>query len=274
MFYLSRVGLHHWEEPPISGERGSGAVFFSGCTLRCVYCQNYKISRSKCGIAVEQKTLIDLMLYLQKTGAHNINLVSPSLYISSLPKVLKDAKKAGLTIPVVYNTHAYETVESLKRLEGLVDIYLPDFKYSDDELAYNYSKAKNYSAVARRAISEMRRQQPKDLFDESGIMKKGVIIRHLVLPGGIENSEGAFKKIAGIDKSLYVSVMSQYFPSAEARNIENLNRRVTEDEYSAAISSFFDAGLSNGFMQEPGSAIEYYVPDFDLSQLKQIIDNL
>ena len=271
MFKIARVGLHHYEEPVISGKKGSGTVFFSGCTLKCVFCQNYEISRGEKGIEISDGELVDLFFYLKEQGAHNINLVSPSLYVSLLPNALKKAKEQGLDIPFVYNTSAYESVESLKKLEGLVDVYLPDYKYADDSLAWKLSRAKNYDEIAYKAISEMKRQQPINIV-KCSLIKKGVIIRHLVLPGEAENTKAVFKRIASINLDSVVSVMAQYFP-VPAVSGTSIDRRLTQNEYDDAIDAFFDAGLKNGYTQELGSATEEYVPDFDLDELQAVLDD-
>lgn len=271
MYKIARVGLHHFEEPCLSGERGSGAIFFSGCNLRCLFCQNFEISHGGKGLEVSEKQLISLMLYLQDSGAHNINLVTPSNYTNLLKDTLKIAK-SQLKIPIVWNSSGYETVQNLKKLDGLVDIYLPDFKYSDDDLAWEYSHAKGYRKVAFDAISEMRRQQPDDVFGDDGMMQKGVIVRHLVLPGALENTKGVLQDISSIDDTMYVSLMGQYFPTPNVENHPILSRRITEDEYDQAMQAFFDAGLQNGFSQELDSATEEYVPDFDLQALQEILN--
>ena len=270
MYKIARVGLHHFEEPCLSGERGSGTIFFSGCNLRCLFCQNFEISHGGKGLEVSEKQLVSLMLYLQDSGAHNINLVTPSNYTNLLKDTLKIAK-SQLKIPIVWNSSGYETVQNLKKLDGLVDIYLPDFKYSDDDLAWEYSHAKGYRKVAFDAISEMRRQQPADVFDGDGMMQKGVIVRHLVLPGALENTKGVLQYISSIDDTMYVSLMGQYFPTPNVENHPILSRRITEDEYDQAMQAFFDAGLQNGFSQELDSATEEYVPDFDLDALQEIL---
>lgn len=271
MYKIARVGLHHFEEPCLSGERGSGTIFFSGCNLRCLFCQNFEISHGGKGLEVSEKQLVSLMLYLQDSGAHNINLVTPSNYTNLLKDTLKIAKPQ-LKIPIVWNSSGYETVQNLKKLDGLVDIYLPDFKYSDDDLAWQYSHAKGYRKVAFDAISEMRRQQPADVFDGDGMMQKGVIVRHLVLPGALENTKGVLQDISSIDDTMYVSLMGQYFPTPNVENHPILSRRITEDEYDQATQAFFDAGLQNGFSQELDSATEEYVPDFDLQALQEILN--
>lgn len=270
MYKIARVGLHHFEEPCLSGERGSGTIFFSGCNLRCLFCQNFEISHGEKGLEVSEKQLVSLMLYLQDSGAHNINLVTPSNYTNLLKDTLKIVK-SQLKIPIVWNSSGYETVQNLKKLDGLVDIYLPDFKYSNDDLAWEYSHAKGYRKIAFDAISEMRRQQPDDVFGDDGMMQKGVIVRHLVLPGALENTKGVLQDISSIDDTMYVSLMGQYFPTPNVENHPILSRRITEDEYDQATQAFFDAGLQNGFSQELDSATEEYVPDFDLQALQEIL---
>ena len=270
MYKIARVGLHHFEEPCLSGTRGSGTIFFSGCNLCCLFCQNFEISHGGKGLEISEKQLIDCMLYLKDIGAHNINLVTPSNYTLALAKTLEAAKNK-VNLPIVWNSSGYETVANLKKLDGLVDVYLPDFKYSDDDLAWEYSHAKGYEDVAIKAIAEMRRQQPADVFDGDDMMKKGVIVRHLVLPNATENTRGVLKDIANIDKNMFVSLMGQYFPTPAVETHPVLSRRITQEEYDEATDAFFDAGLTNGFSQELDSATEEYVPDFDLQALQAIL---
>lgn len=271
MYKIARVGLHHFEEPCLSGEKGSGTIFFSGCNLRCLFCQNYEISHGGKGLEVSESELVDCMLYLQDIGAHNINLVTPSNYTNLLQSTLEKAKTV-VKLPIVWNSSGYETVANLRKMQGLVDVYLPDFKYSDNALAWEYSHAKGYREVALAALEEMRRQQPKDVFDNGGMMRKGVIVRHLVLPGQIENTVDALRDIASVDKSLYVSLMGQYFPTDNVKDHPTLSRRITQDEYDKAIDAFFASGLCNGFSQELDSATEEYVPDFDLASVRAILE--
>lgn len=271
MFKIARVGLHHFEEPCLSGKRGSGTIFFSGCNLRCVFCQNYEISHGGKGLEASEDELIYCMEYLQDLGAHNINLVTPSNYTVLLESALKRAKQT-VKLPVVWNSSGYETVLNLKKMEGLVDVYLPDFKYSDDVLAWEYSHAKGHYEVAKKAIAEMRRQRPNDAFDKDGIMQEGVIVRHLVLPDALENTRGVLNAIAEIDKDMFVSLMGQYFPTPAVKDHKKLSRRLTAEEYEEATDMFFEAGLKNGFSQELDSATEEYVPDFDLDLLKNILN--
>jgi len=261
---ISHVTNHMWEEPCISGKKGSGAIFFTGCNLRCVFCQNHKISRKESqGKEITEGELAEIFLQKQTEGVHNINLVSPTPYIKYISKALKIAKEKGLKIPVVYNSNGYENVEALKKLEGLIDVYLPDFKYADDVLAKKYSNAINYTETAICAIKEMYRQVGTIEFDKNGIIKKGVIIRHLVLPNNIENTKKVLYKIANdINKEAYVSLMGQYIPQDRSEMYEELNRKITEDEYNEVIDYFFEVGLKNGFMQELDSAKEEYIPKF------------
>ncbi len=271
MYKIARVGLHHFEEPCLSGEKGSGTIFFSGCNLRCLFCQNYEISHGGKGLEVSESELVDCMLYLQDIGAHNINLVTPSNYTNLLQTTLEKAKTM-VKLPIVWNSSGYETVANLRKMQGLVDVYLPDFKYSDNAIAWEYSHAKGYREVSLAALEEMRRQQPKDVFDNDGMMQKGVIVRHLVLPGQIENTVDALRDIASVDKSLYVSLMGQYFPTDNVKDHPTLSRRLTQDEYDKAIDAFFASGLCNGFSQELDSATEEYVPDFDLASVRAILE--
>lgn len=270
IFRIARVGLHHFEEPCLSGDRGSGTIFFCGCNLRCAFCQNFEISHGGKGVNITDDQLISAMLYLEKIGAHNINLVTPSIWADKLIDVLKRAKQY-VKVPIVWNSSGYEDVKTLQKLKGLVDIYLPDFKYSDDAMAQEYSGVSGYYAAACAAIKEMHRQQPKNEFNENGIMKSGIIVRHLVLPNAIDNTAGVLRAIADIDKDIYVSLMGQYFPTSAVESHHTLGRRLTADEYDKATELFFDAGLKNGFSQELESAKEEYVPDFDLAALKNIL---
>ncbi len=269
---IARVGLHFYEEPPISGEKGSGTVFFSGCRLNCVYCQNYNISRRGHGVNVSGGELIKLMKYLVNEGAHNINFVTPSAWTKRLIPILKEAKNT-VKVPFVWNCSGNESVEELRELKGLVDVYLPDFKYADDKLAKEYSGVDGYREAARAALKEMRAQQPDDVF-EDGIMQRGVIVRHLVLPAAAKNTRLVLKDIAAVDSSLYVSLMGQYFPAGAATGHPTLGRRVSEEEYDDATEAFFDAGLYNGFAQSLDSATEDYVPDFDEAALRHLISSL
>ena len=260
---LGLTQVHKFEEPCISGESGSGTVFFSGCNLSCVFCQNYKISQEYKGREVSIEELAQEFLNLQEKNVNNINLVTGFMYVPQIIEAIKIAREKGLNIPIVYNTSGYESVETLKLLEGYVDIYLPDFKYFYNELGEEYSKVKNYFEVVTEAINEMKRQQPENVFDENGIMKKGMIIRHLVLPNHIRNSKRVLKYIKdNFGKDTLISVMAQYFPSNIADKYENINRKLNEEEYNSILEYLEILGLENGFIQDLEDEEEKYVPDF------------
>ncbi|MDI3476571.1 MAG: putative pyruvate formate lyase activating enzyme [Thermoanaerobacterium sp.] len=262
---VAKAYLHKWEEPCISGTRGSGTVFFTGCNLKCVFCQNYKISQKNFGINVLPEKLADIFMNLEKSGAHNINLVSPTIFIPKIKESIIIARNKGLNIPIVYNSNAYENIESLKTLDGLIDIYLPDLKYYSNETALKYSRAPYYFKYATKAILEMYRQVGNPVFDNEGIMKKGMIIRHLILPGKLNETKEILKWISdNLPKEIYVSLMGQYTPFYNANKYQELNRRISNKEYEEAIEYFFEIGLENGFVQDNESASESYIPDFDL----------
>ncbi|MBR3152859.1 MAG: radical SAM protein [Clostridia bacterium] len=260
---LGLVTKHFGEEPCISGESGSGTVFFSNCNLKCKFCQNYKISSLGKGEEISINELADIFLKHQKEGANNINLVTPTPYVIQIIKALKIAKSKGLSIPIVYNTSGYEKVEVLKLLEGYVDVYLPDFKYLDDDLALRLSGAKNYSEYTTKALLEMQRQIDKTEIDENGIMKKGMIIRHLILPNHIDNSKKVLKWIKeNMREDIYVSLMAQYFPTYKAKEIEDINRKLTYEEYKEVEDYLFELDIKNGFVQDLEDEEEKYVPEF------------
>ena len=262
------ASIHHWEEPPISGHKGSGTVFFSHCNLNCVFCQNHTISEQGFGKEITAEHLSDIFLSQQKKGVHNINLVSPTHFIPQIKQALLLAKQKGLSIPVVYNTNAYEKVESLKLLEGLIDIYLPDFKYISPEYSKRYSIAQNYAEYAKKAILEMKRQQPTTVFDKNGILQKGIIIRHLVLPNCYKDSFEILKWIKqNIGEDTYISLLNQYTPMHKAAQYKEISRKLTTLEYQKVVNYFFEIGLKNGFMQSKYSATSNYTPIFDLSGL-------
>lgn len=258
---IARAALHFWEEPPISGENGSGTVFFSGCNLGCIFCQNKKISRGRFGKTVTPERLREIYEELINKGAHNINLVTPTHFADAVLASLEPK----LAVPVVYNCGGYESVETLKKFEGKIQIYLPDIKYSDNALAKKYSAAPDYFETAKEAIKEMYRQTGKYDIGDDGIMKKGVIIRHLILPGQLENT----KKVIDWVKNEFApgevlfSLMSQFTP-VEGCNTDELYRRLTKDEYSEIADYLFESGIEDGFMQELSSAKEEYIPPFDL----------
>ena len=260
---ISRAALHRYEEPPISGSRGSGTVFFSGCTLRCVFCQNKDISRGvDVGRAVTPSELADIFFKLEAEGAHNINLVTPTHFLDGIEKALKEAKP-HLSIPVVYNTSGYERVESLCRLEGLVDIYLPDFKYASGELAAKYSSAPDYAEVASGAICEMFRQTGAYKYGEDGLLKKGLVVRHLVLPSSRLDSMRVLDILATLvpTNDVLLSLMSQYTPEFYEGDLTALSRRVTSFEYNSVLEHAQSLGF-DGFMQSRASASAVYTPDF------------
>ncbi|MBP2071110.1 radical SAM protein [Thermoanaerobacterium butyriciformans] len=263
--HVAKAYLHEWEEPCISGSRGSGTVFFTGCNLRCVFCQNYKISQENFGVSISPEKLVDIFINLEKTGAHNINLVTPTIFVPKIKEAIIIARNNGLSIPIVYNSNAYESVESLRSLEGLIDIYLPDLKYYSDEVAVKYSNAPHYFEYATKAILEMYRQVGNPVFDSDGIMKKGIIIRHLILPGKLDETKRILKWIKdNLSNEVYVSLMGQYTPFYNANKYQELNRRISNREYEEAIEYFFEIGLENGFVQDDESASESFIPDFDL----------
>ena len=255
--------LHNFEEPCISGKEGSGTVFFSNCNLNCIYCQNYKISQEEKGYEISIDELADIFLKQQRSGANNINLVTPTMYAYQIIEAIKIAKTKGLNIPIIYNTNGYENVETIKDLAGYIDVYLPDLKYYSNEIAIKYSKAPNYFNIATKAILEMINQVGSPEFDEKGIIKKGVIIRHLVLPGHIQNSKNILKWLKNnVDKKIYISVMAQYFPTYKAKEDKYLNRKLTNREYTEIENYLYMLNIENGYMQDLGKHEEEYVPDF------------
>lgn len=258
---LARASLHLWEEPVISGERGSGAIFFSGCNLRCVFCQNYEISHENFGKQVSKFEFIDIVKNLENHGAHTINLVNPTHFVPFIKEVFSEYKPS---VPVVYNTGGYDDVESIRSLQGLIDVYLPDLKYFDSDVSKKYSNAENYFEKASKAVLEMQRQVGKSVIKD-GIMQKGIIIRHLVLP---KNTDQSIKILRWIKDNLpidtYISLMSQYVPYVKTEYKE-LNRRIVTAEYQKVIAEFERLGFENGFMQERSSAQTDFIPKFDLS---------
>ena len=261
---VARAALHMWEEPCISGQEGSGTVFFAGCGLGCVYCQNRSISKGMAGKTITIERLAEIFLELQAKGANNINLVTPSHYVPHIIEALRISRNNGLTIPIVYNCSGYEKVETLKLLEGYVDIYLPDFKYMSDEPAVKYSNCKDYFAVAAAAIEEMVRQVKETRFDRRGMMQKGVIVRHLALPGYLEDSKRIIKYLYDTyGDRIYISIMNQYTPVTKNIKYPELNRRVTEEEYEELVAYAKQMGLENGFIQEGETALESFIPEFN-----------
>lgn len=261
---IARVAPHMWEEPCISGKKGSGTIFFSGCVLSCVFCQNSKISSGGCGKTVTVSELIEHIKRLEDMGVHNINLVSPTPYIESIIEALSEYRPS---VPVVYNTGGYEKAETLKRLEGLIDIYLPDLKYIRSELSLKYSGAGNYFEYASKAIGEMVRQTGKPVFDNNGMMLKGTVVRHLILPANTRNS---VEVIRYLDKTfgdkVLISLMGQYIPVSGAGNYPEINRCITAREYNKVLDVLGNTSL-DGFAQELDSASRDYIPDFDIDSL-------
>lgn len=260
----ARAALHMWEEPCISGEEGSGTVFFSGCTLRCVYCQNYDIARATTGKEITKERLAEIFLELQDKGANNINLVTPTHYTKEIIWAVKKARELGLTLPIVYNCSGYEKVDTLRQLEGIVDIYLTDFKYMDAQIADRYSKASDYPEVAKLALAEMVRQIPESAFNEREMMTKGVIVRHLLLPGYLENAKAVVKYVyETYGDQVFLSLMNQYTPLPQVEVFPEINRKVTEEEYDELVDYAIEIGVENGFIQEGGTAEESFIPAFD-----------
>ena len=257
---VSRIAPHAWEEPCISGKKGSGTIFFAGCNLRCRFCQNYDITVQPHGVSVTAEELADIFLYVQSLGVANINLVTASHFADKVAKALRLAKP-HLTIPVVYNTSSYEKVDTLRQFEGLVDVYLPDLKFFDQTLANNFACAPDYFEVATKAICEMRRQQPVDRFVD-GYITNGIIVRHLILPGCVEDSKHILDWISAFDKNLHVSLMSQYFPARFDGVFPQLNRKLFKHEYQSVCDYFHNVGLVNGFTQDIQSATVEYLPNF------------
>lgn len=268
---VARASLHHWEEPPLSGTRGSGTVFFSHCNLRCVFCQNHQISHGGKGRAVTRDRLAEIFLEQEARGAHNVNLVSATHYLPQVAEALSLARRRGLAVPVVWNSNGYESQAALAHLEGLVDVYLPDFKYADAALARRLSGVADYPARAAEALQEMLRQVGEPVFDGEGLVRRGLIVRHLVLPGEAANTRGVLDWIrANLPDGVYVSLMSQYTPAhltavpGAQEAFGDLSRALTSEEYDEAVAYFLDIGLVNGFAQELDAATPAYTPPFDL----------
>ena len=261
---IALYSTHNFEEPCISGEHGSGTIFFSNCNMNCIYCQNYEISQLGRGKEISNEELAEIMLKQQEKGVENINLVTPTSYALNIIEAIKIAKNKGLKIPIVYNTNGYEKVETLKLLKGYIDIYLPDFKYAENELGKKYSKVDNYFEITTKALKEMYEQVGTPKLDENGIMKKGIMIRHLVLPNNIENSKKVLKWIKeNLGNNIYVSVMAQYFPTYKAKELDELNRKLTKNEYEEVENYLYELNLENGYIQELGEHEEEYVPKWD-----------
>ena len=261
---VARAALHMWEEPCISGEEGSGTVFFSGCNLGCVYCQNRKIAGGAVGRTVTAEQLAQMYLELQNQKANNINLVTAGHFLPDVVASVRMAKQGGLQIPIVYNTSSYEWAEAIAALQETVDIFLPDLKYLSPELAKRYSRAENYPEIAKKAIAQMVRQTGEPVFDQRGILQKGVIVRHLVLPGYVEESKRVIRYLyETYGDTVYISIMNQYTPMAGVeKQYPELGRKITQEEYDEVVDYAIDLGVENGFIQEGDTADESFIPDF------------
>ena len=264
---IALSSLHMFEEPCISGTNGSGTVFFSNCNLNCIYCQNYEISNLGKGKEITIQHLAEIFLKQQEKGAHNINLVTPTMYVYQIIEAIKIAKSKGLNIPIIYNSNGYENIETIKLLNGYIDVYLPDLKYYTNELSKKYSNVNNYFKIATNAIKQMYSQVGQAKFDENGLIKKGVIIRHLVLPNHMQNTKNILKWISdNMPNDIYISVMSQYFPTYKAKEDILMNRKLNKKEYKEIFNYLYSLNLKNGYIQELGTHEEEYVPNFDFSE--------
>jgi len=267
---VARADLYFYEEPSISGTDGSGAIFFSNCNLNCLYCQNYKISEKCKGKTISITRLSEIMIELQNKKAHNINLVTPTMYIPMIKKAIIKAKKNGLNIPVIYNCSGYESVEALKELQGLIDIYMPDFKYIDNDIALKYSNCKNYVEYAKDSLKEMYRQVGKNNFDNTGKMTKGILVRHLILPDNINDSKKILEYLYNTYKNnIYISIMNQYTPVRTIKKYPILNKKITKDEYNKVIEYALKLGIENAYIQEDETVSESFIPTWDYTGIKK-----
>ena len=260
---IALVSTHEYEEPCISGKNGSGTVFFSNCNLNCIYCQNYEISQLGKGREITIEELADIFLKQQAKGVNNINLVTPTMYAYHIIEAIKIARKNGLNLPIIYNTNGYERVETIKALDGYIDVYLPDLKYYSDTLSKKYSNVDKYFEVATKAIKEMYSQVGQATFNEKGIIQKGVIIRHLILPNHLQNTKHILKWIKENLSDIYVSIMAQYFPTYKAKGDSLIGRKLTQKEYKEIENFLYTLDLQNGYIQELGEHEEEYVPEWD-----------
>ncbi len=264
---IALASVHNYEEPCISGKNGSGTVFFSNCNLNCVYCQNYEISQLGKGKEITIEHLAQIFIKQQEKNVNNINLVTPTMYVPQIIEAIRIARKKGLNIPIIYNSNGYENVETIKKLNGYIDIYLPDLKYYSNEIAKKYSKIDNYFETAISAIKEMQKQVGNPIFNEEGIIQKGVIIRHLILPHHLLNTKNILKYVKeNFDENTYISIMAQYFPTYKAKEDKLINRKLTKKEYKEIENYLYLLNLKNGYIQELGEHEEEYVPNFDLSE--------
>ena len=264
---IALASVHNYEEPCISGKNGSGTVFFSNCNLNCIYCQNYEISQLGKGKEITIEHLAQIFIKQQEKNVNNINLVTPTMYVPQIIEAIKIARKKSLNIPIIYNSNGYENVETIKKLNGYIDIYLPDLKYYSNEIAKKYSKIDNYFETAISAIKEMQKQVGNPIFNEEGIIQKGVIIRHLILPHHLLNTKNILKYVKeNFDENTYISIMAQYFPTYKAKEDKLINRKLTKKEYKEIENYLYLLNLKNGYIQELGEHEEEYVPNFDLSE--------
>ena len=264
---IALASVHNYEEPCISEKNGSGTVFFSNCNLNCIYCQNYEISQLGKGKEITIEHLAQIFIKQQEKNVNNINLVTPTMYVPQIIEAIKIARKKGLNIPIIYNSNGYENVETIKKLNGYIDIYLPDLKYYSNEIAKKYSKIDNYFETAISAIKEMQKQVGNPILNEEGIIQKGVIIRHLILPHHLLNTKNILKYVKeNFDENTYISIMAQYFPTYKAKEDKLINRKLTKKEYKEIENYLYLLNLKNGYIQELGEHEEEYVPNFDLSE--------
>ena len=269
---IALVSLHKFEEPCISGKNGSGTIFFAHCNMHCMFCQNYEISQdtNKFKIVTIEE-LADIMLMQQEKGAENINLVTPTMYAIQIKEAIKLAKEKGLKLPIIYNSNGYEKLETIRELKDFIDVYLPDFKYYSNEMAIKYSKTPNYFETATKAIKEMIRQVGMPKFDERGLIKSGVMVRHLVLPNHMQNTKNILKWVKeNLPEDIYINVMAQYFPTYKAKEDALINRKLTKKEYKQVEEYFYLLGFNNGYMQELGEHEEEYVPKWEMDKNKKV----
>ena len=260
---VARAALHHWEEPCLSGTHGSGTIFFSGCNLRCVFCQNSAISRGNTGKEISENRLYEIFFELKEQGAHNINLVTPTHFLPTILPLIRRAKENDIKIPFVMNCGGFESVASLKEAEGLIDIYLPDFKYISPKLSAKYSHTPNYAEIAKAALNEMVRQQPECHFSDDGLLLRGVIVRHLLLPGQIKDSKAVLLYLLKtFGDRIFISIMNQFTPTKELEKYPEINRKVTKREYDTLIDYALSLGIKNAFIQEGDTSKESFIPDF------------
>lgn len=267
---IARASLHMWEEPCISTSCGSGTIFFSGCNLRCVYCQNYNISHNGFGMEIDVDRLVEIFFELKEKGASNINLVTPSHYVSLIREAIVKARSIGFDLPFIYNSSGYDSIDALEKLKGLIDVYLPDFKYIDDNVAYKYSNCKDYVSTVIEAIDYMYNDVGRVVFDEYGAIKKGVIVRVLVLPNYVDDSKKIIKYLYSKYKdNIYISIMNQYTPMGNLDKYSEINKKLTTSEYNEVVDYAISIGVSNAYIQEEGTCDESFIPCFDLEGVEK-----